>query len=110
MSVGYLYLSLAILAEVLATLALRSAKGFTSLGPSVLVVLGYATAFFMLGLTLRTISVGIAYAIWSGIGTAAVALAAAVLFSERLTALTGVGIALIVAGVVVVQLGADSKV
>lgn len=100
---GYVYLTLAIVAEVLATLALRSTKGFTSLGPSAGVVLGYAVAFFLLGLTLRTVPVGTAYAIWSGAGTAAVALAAAGLFGDRLTPGIAVGVGLIIAGVIVLH-------
>ena len=69
---NYLYLTIAIVSEVIATSALKAASGFTRLGPSLLVVVGYASAFYFLSLTLRTIPLGVAYAIWSGVGVALV--------------------------------------
>jgi small multidrug resistance pump len=78
----YLYLFMAILAEVIATSALKSAEGFTKLGPSLLVVLGYGAAFYLLSLVLRHMTVGIAYAIWSGVGIVLVALVGFVVFRE----------------------------
>ena len=72
----WLFLSIAIVSEVLATSALKSSNGFTRLWPSIVVIAGYAVAFFFLSLTLRTIPVGIAYAIWSGAGIVLVTLIA----------------------------------
>jgi small multidrug resistance pump len=104
----YVYLAFAIGSEVAGTLALRWSRGFTTLVPSVLVVVGYSFAFFMLSRALRGMSVGTAYAIWSGIGTAVVALASVPLFGERLTVRSIMGIALIIAGVVVLETSSSS--
>ena len=76
----YLYLFMAILAEVIATSALKSADGFTKLGPSIMVVVGYGAAFYLLSLVLRHMTVGVAYAIWSGVGIVLVALVGFVAF------------------------------
>ncbi len=67
---GYLYLSIAIIAEVVRTSALKASAEFTKLGPSIIVIIGYGLVFYFLSLVLVTIPVGIAYAIWSGIGIA----------------------------------------
>lgn len=99
------YLALAIVAEVLATSALKAAEGFTRPLPSLVVVLGYAIAFYLLSLTLKVVPVGIAYAIWSGVGTGLIALLGWLLFGQALDAAALLGLALIVAGVVVIQLG-----
>lgn len=99
------YLAFAILAEVLATSALKAAEGFTRPLPSLVVVLGYAIAFYLLSLTLKVVPVGIAYAIWSGVGTGLIALLGWLLFGQALDAAALLGLALIVAGVVVIQLG-----
>jgi len=95
----YLFLAIAIVSEVAATSALKGSEGFTRLAPSVLVVTGYASAFYFLSLALRTIPVGVAYAIWSGAGVALVALVAWVVFGQRLDLPAIIGMALIVAGV-----------
>lgn len=100
----WLYLIVAIISEVVGTSALKSAEGFTRLVPSCVVVLGYATSFYFLSLTLKIIPVGIAYAIWSGVGTALVALIAWVFMGQKLDAAAGVGILLIIAGVLVLNL------
>jgi small multidrug resistance pump len=100
---SYVYLAIAICSEVVGTLALRFARGFTAPLPSLVVVTGYVLAFSMLSLVLRTIPVGVAYAIWSGVGTAVVAIAGAVLFHERLSPPAVLGIALIVVGVVLLE-------
>lgn len=100
----WLYLAFAIMAEVAATSALKASEGFTRLGPSVLVVVGYGIAFFLLSLTLRTISVGVAYAIWSGAGIVLVSVVGLVLFKQRLDGPAMLGMGLIVAGVAVIQL------
>jgi small multidrug resistance pump len=99
----WIFLSAAIVSEVIGTSALKSAEGFTRLGPSLIVVIGYSTAFFFLSLTLKTIPVGIAYAIWSGVGIALISLIAWVVFGQKLDAAAVIGIVLIVAGVVVLN-------
>jgi len=100
----WIFLCVAIIAEVAGTSALKSAEGFTRLVPSCIVVMGYAAAFYFLSLTLKTIPVGIAYAVWSGVGTALVTLVAWVFMGQKLDAAAGVGILLIVAGVLVLNL------
>jgi small multidrug resistance pump len=102
--VHYLYLSVAILAEVVATSALKASDGFTRLWPSVVVVVGYAIAFFCLSLTLRTMSVGIAYAIWSGVGIVLVSLIAWAWYRQALDAPAMIGMGLIIAGVLTINL------
>ncbi|QPP51714.1 DMT family transporter [Billgrantia campisalis] len=101
---AFVYLALAIVAEVVATSALKATDGFTRPGPSLLVVVGYAIAFFMLSLVLRTIPVGIAYAIWAGLGIVLVALLGIVVYGQRPDLPAVLGIGLIVTGVVVIQL------
>jgi len=100
---SYLYLAIAIVAEVAGTSALKASEEFTKLVPSIIVVVGYAIAFFFLSLTLRTIPVGIAYAIWAGAGIALIVGVGAVLFRQVPDVPAMVGVALIVAGVVVVN-------
>ena len=80
----WLFLSVAIISEVVATSALKASNGFTQLWPSLLVIAGYAIAFFFLSLTLRTMPVGIAYAIWSGIGIVLVTLIGWFVFEQSL--------------------------
>src|SRR5215218_5301346 len=99
MPVGVL-LSLAIAVEVGATISLRYSDGFTKLVPSALVVVGYATSFYLLSRILRELSVGTTYAIWAGAGTAAIALIGIVVLGEPADAVKLVSIALIVAGVI----------
>jgi small multidrug resistance pump len=93
-------LTLAIAVEVGATISLRYSDGFTKLVPSILVVVGYATSFYLLSIILRDLSVGTTYAIWAGAGTAAIAVIGIVVLGEPATALKLVSIALIVAGVI----------
>lgn len=100
---NYFFLAVAILAEVLATSALKTCHGFTRLGPSLIVVAGYAIAFYSLSLTLRTVPVAVAYAIWSGVGVALVTAIGWVFFKQRIDPAGLVGLGLIVAGVVVLQ-------
>jgi small multidrug resistance pump len=101
--VSYLYLAIAIVAEVIGTSALKAAEGFTRLLPSLVVIAGYGTAFYFLSLALKVIPVGIAYAIWSGVGVALVTLIGWIVFRQRLDAPALAGVALIVAGVVVIH-------
>lgn len=104
----YLYLCIAIVAEVIGTTALQMSNGFTRLGPTVVTVVCYAIAFFFLSLTLRTIPTGIAYAIWSGVGIVLIAGASWVLLGQRLDAPALLGIGLIMAGVLVINLFSSS--
>jgi len=100
----WLYLIVAILAEVIATSALKYSEGFTRQVPSAIVIAGYAVAFYCLSLTLQHRSVGIAYAIWSGLGTLLIAITTAVLLKQKLDTPAIIGLALVVAGVVVINL------
>jgi len=101
---NWLYLAAAIAAETLATSLLKSSEGFTRLWPSLIVVAGYGCAFFFLSLTLRTIPVGVAYAIWSGVGIILVTLIAWLIFGQKIDLPGLIGIGLIVAGVIVLKL------
>ncbi|VVD78027.1 DMT family transporter [Pandoraea terrigena] len=106
---AYLYLLVAIVAEVIATSALKASEGFTRVGPVALVVVGYGVAFYMLSLTLRTIPVGVAYAMWSGLGIVLISIAARILFGQKLDAPALIGMGLIVAGVLVMNLWSKSS-
>lgn len=101
---NWIYLFLAIAFETVATTALKSSEGFTKLWPSLLVVVGYGAAFYLLALTLRTIPVGVAYAVWSGTGIVIVALAGWLLFGQKLDLPALIGIVLILSGVLVMNL------
>lgn len=105
---AYLALGIAIVAEVVATSALKASAGFTRLWPSCLVVLGYGVAFYCLSLTLKSISVGVAYAIWSGLGIVLITAAGWVLYQQRIDAAAALGMGMIVAGVAVIQLFSTS--
>jgi small multidrug resistance pump len=100
----WLYLTIAIVSEVIATSALKATDGFTSWIPSLIVVIGYASAFYFLSLTLRTIPLGVTYAIWSGIGVALVTLVGWAVYNQTLDLAAFIGIGLIIAGVVVLNL------
>src|ERR1700712_1143294 len=97
-SSAYVLLAVAIVAEVVATSALRASEGFSRLVPSIIVVIGYGISFYLLSLTLKSIPVGIVYAVWSGAGIVLITLVAALLFKQipDLPAVLGMG--LIVAG------------
>jgi small multidrug resistance pump len=99
-----LILLLAIVSEVGGTVALKASEGFARLGPTLLVVVGYVLTFYFLGLALKQIPLGVAYAIWSGLGTAGAVLAGVLLWRESLSPAGVVGIALIAAGVLIVNL------
>lgn len=107
---SYLYLAIAIVSEVVATSTLKASQGFTRLVPSLVVVAGYATAFYFLSLTLRTVPTGVAYAIWSGVGVALVTAIAWFVDGQRLDLPSIVGLSLIVAGVLVLNLCSKSAV
>lgn len=100
----WIYLAIAILAEVVATSFLKTASGFTRLWPTLLVLAGYGVAFWFLSLTLERIPVGVGYAIWSGTGVTLIAVIGWLVYGQRLDAPAIVGMALIVAGVVVLNL------
>jgi small multidrug resistance pump len=106
----WLCLFIAIISEVIGTSALKASQGFTRLIPSLLVIGGYATAFYFLSLTLKAIPVGIAYAIWSGVGILLVSIAGFVLYRQSLDLPAITGISLIVTGVIVLCLFSKSAV
>ena len=97
-------LAMAITAEVIATSALKASAGFTRLAPSSVVIVGYALAFYLLSLTLKHIPIGVAYAVWSGAGTVLITVIGIVLFRQKLDVAGVCGIALIIAGVLVLNL------
>lgn len=101
--IAYLHLAIAIIAEVAATSALKASEQFTQLIPSTIVIVGYMVAFYFLTLVLKTIPVGITYAIWSGVGVVLVAVFGAIIYKQvpDLPAVLGMG--MIIAGVVVIH-------
>jgi len=99
----YVFLFASILTEVAATTALKSVENFTAPLPTAIVVVGYAATFYLFYLTLEQIPVGIAYAIWSGLGMVLIALLAWVIYKQALDAPAFIGIGLILSGVVVLQ-------
>lgn len=101
---NWIYLAIAIACEVVATSALKSAEGFTRPVPSIIVVCGYVAAIYLLSLTLRTIPVGIAYAVWSGVGVASIAVIGWVFLDQKLDFPALLGLVLIVSGVIVINL------
>jgi small multidrug resistance pump len=101
---SYLYLAIAVVAEVAATATLKASNAFTKPLPSLVVLVGYGTAFYFLSLCLRHISVGAAYAIWSGLGIVLIAIVAALLYKQIPDAWAALGMALILAGVLVLNL------
>lgn len=99
----WLFLGTAIISEVIATSALKASDGFSRLWPSMIVVLGYAVSFYFLSLTLKTLPVGIAYAIWSGLGIVLISVIGIILFGQKLDGPAIIGMGLIIAGVVVMN-------
>lgn len=104
----YLFLLLAIIFEIAGTTALKATEQFTKLVPSILTVIAYALTFYFLSLALRTIPVGIAYAIWSGVGIVFIALIGWVVFKQHLDLPAILGLGLIIAGVLVINLFSKS--
>ncbi len=100
---SYLYLAIAIIAEVAATTALKTSDGFTKLFPGVIVVVGYAAAFYFLSLVLKNMPVGVAYAIWSGAGIVLISIVGVALFGQKLDAPALIGMALIISGIMVMN-------
>ncbi|MCP4077923.1 MAG: multidrug efflux SMR transporter [Gammaproteobacteria bacterium] len=107
---SYIYLALAILTEVIATSALRATAEFTKFWPSLLVISGYALSFYFLTLTLRSIPMGITYAVWSGIGIVLVTVAGVVFYKQTPDLPAVIGMALIISGVIVIHLYSNMKV
>ena len=104
---AYVFLALAIVSEVVATVSLKLSEGFSRLGPSVVVVVGYLVAFGLLSQALaRGLGVSVAYGVWAAAGVALVAVAGAVLLGESLTWVQVGGIALVIGGVLALELGA----
>jgi len=101
---AYFYLALAIIAEVAATSALKASEEFTRLVPSAIVVIGYVIAFYLLTLVLRTVPVGIAYALWAGLGIVLVAITGAVVYRQIPDLPAVLGMVLIVVGVAVINI------
>ncbi|MEZ5785403.1 MAG: SMR family transporter [Xanthobacteraceae bacterium] len=104
MPISYAFLAISIIAEVIATSALKASEGFTRFVPSAVVAVGYATSFYFLSLTLKVLPVGIVYAIWSGIGIVLISAIGWVLYGQKLDTAAMAGMALIVAGVLVINL------
>lgn len=107
---AYVYLLVAIVAEVVGTSALKASEGFSRMIPSALVVLGYGIAFYCLSQVLKSIPVGVSYAIWSGLGIVLISLVGAVVFKQALDLPAIIGMALIIAGVAVINLFSKSAV
>lgn len=104
----WIYLTLAIIAEVVATSALKDSEAFTKLWPSVIVLLGYSVAVYFLSITIKEIPVGIAYAIWAGMGMVCISIIGYLRFGQKLDLPAIVGILLIGSGVVVIHLFSKS--
>jgi small multidrug resistance pump len=100
---AYLYLAIAIISEVVGTAALKASEEFTKLWPSLIVLVGYASAFYFLTLTLRTIPVGIAYAVWAGVGIVLICVVSWILYKQTLDMPAIIGVGLIAAGVVLIN-------
>ena len=103
----YVYLAIAIVAEVTATSALKASHEFTRLVPSLIVVTGYAVAFYFMTLTIRTLPIGITYAVWSGLGIMLISIVGAVFYKEIPDIPTMIGMALIIFGVGVIHVYSD---
>lgn len=105
---AYWYLAIAIIAEVIATNALKASNEFTEAVPSTIVVVGYGASFYFLSIVLKSIPLGVTYAIWSGMGIVLVAIAAAILFKQVPDVPAIIGMVLIVSGVVVINVFSET--
>lgn len=104
----YLFLLIAIVFEVIATSALKSSEQFTRLWPSVIAIIGYAMAFYFLSLTLKTMPIGIAYAIWSGLGIVLISGIGYLVYNQSLDFPAVIGIVFIIIGVLIINLYSSS--
>lgn len=109
MEMAWIYLTAAILFEVVGTVSMKLSHGFTKVIPSVLMIIFYLLAFTCLNFTLKTIPVSVAYAIWSGVGTAAIAVIGYVAFKETLTVMKVTAIILIIVGVALLNISSESS-
>ena len=106
---GYWYLIIAIIAEVVATSALMHSEGFSRLLPSLIVVVGYGTSFYFLSLVFQTIPIGVAYAVWGGLGIALITIVGAVFYGQKMDLPGFLGITLIISGVVMLRFFSSMK-
>lgn len=102
---AWVLLSIAIFAEIVGTLSLKASDGLSKLWPSLGVLVGYATAFTLMAMSLKKLDVGVTYAIWSGVGIVGAAIGGLIFFDQQLSKITILGMAIIIAGVVVMNLG-----
>ena len=100
----YLFLALAIISELIGTSMLKASQGFTKIIPSILVVISFVSAFYFMSLSLKQIPLSIAYAIWSGVGTAATAVIGVLVWEEKINGMTALGILMIIVGVILLNL------
>ena len=107
---AHIYLAIAIVSEVIATTALKASDAFTKPLPSIVVLVGYSTAFYFLSLCLQTMQIGVAYAIWCGVGIVLVTISAAIIYRQFPDAWALLGISLIIAGVAVLNMLSKSVV
>lgn len=107
---SYIYLAIAIVAEVVGTSALKASAGFTKPIPTIGVVMGYGVAFYFLSLVLKTIPVGIAYAIWSGLGIVLITAVGFIAFNQKIDTPAIIGMTLIISGVIVMNVFSNSVV
>jgi len=105
---AWVLLSIAIAAEILGTLSLKASDGLSKLWPSLGVLIGYALAFTLMAISLKKLDVGITYAIWSGVGIIGAAIGGVIFFDQQLSRMTIIGMAIIIVGVVVMNLGGAS--
>ncbi|MGB5599479.1 multidrug efflux SMR transporter [Thiothrix lacustris] len=101
---SYLYLALAIIAEVIATSSLRATEEFTKPIPTLIMIAGYGVAFYFMTLALRTLPLGFTYAVWSGLGIVLISIIGIIFYDERLDLPATLGMAMIIAGVVIIQM------
>ena len=104
----YIILMFAVLAETIGTTALQASQQFTKLVPSVIVVVAYGAAFYLLAIALKTFPVGIAYAMWSGFGIIFISIIGFVVFGQKLDLAAIVGLAMIIGGILVINLLSNS--
>lgn len=105
---AWVALAIAIISEVIATSFLKASDGFSKLWPSIIVIVGYASAFYFMSISIKSIPVGVTYAIWSGAGIVLIALVGWLVLGQKLDWPAMLGMSLIVAGVLVIQLGSNS--
>lgn len=104
MNIGWIYLTIAITSEVIGSMGLKASQGFSKMLPSIIMGVGYISAFYFLSLTLKTLPLSLAYAVWAGLGTALIAILGVLFFKEQLSITAWMGLALIIVGVVLLNL------